>query len=581
MGYRSGRAIREERAWESLQGTLTALSLGAAALAYVSVVAAMSVNYPTARWDLMAGPSALGAGAILTFFWRGSYRARAWMLLSSMFAAAMLVNRTSTLPQPQMLYAFICLVAGLLLGPWAATAVAVLGTGAILGLAGSRAQVESMPWNLAFLWLAAGVMWVAMANITGAIRRSEESEAKAWHYARQANERRGELARAKKTLSDLYDLLQRTNHELAVAREEAEEARQIKAQFAANISHELRTPLNLILGFSEMMYRSPEVYGNVRWTPALSADIHEIYQASRHLSGMIDDILDLSRIESHRLPLRLEPTDMAELIREAASTASGLLRGKDVTMQLAVASELPELVVDRMRIRQVLLNLLNNAIRFTDRGEIKVLAEAKDGEVMVAVSDTGLGIPPEDMKTIFEEFGQARSSITGGRGGAGLGLTICRQFVHLHGGRIEADSTPGEGSTFRFYLPLPQSGRARSRLSYYSPEGWSPPVPENPLGKAVILLGADAGAASTLARNIEGYRTVLMDSCDGLAERVDADHPAGVVLVRDPMLPAPFSPEDILRATGRPDLPLIICEVPVEQAEAVVCRRLGLAAYLV
>ncbi len=569
-----------EHPWESLNGTLTTVALGAVALGYLSLVGVMSVNYRAPRYDLMAGPIILALGGTLSFLPSRPYRPRAWTFLATAFLAAWVVNRVSLEAPAPILYAFVCVLAGILLGPLATTAFAGLGTAALLAHAGAAPSVETA-WYLGTLWLSVGVMWAGMGNIVAAIARSESSEARAWHYARQANARRGELAGAKKALTDLYDLLQRTNRELAIAREEAEEAREIKAQFAANISHELRTPLNLIVGFSEMMYRSPEAYGSTRWSPALRADVYEIYQASLHLSGMIDDILDLSRIQSQRLPLRLEPTDLAEVIEPMVVTARGLLRGKEVDLRVYLEPELPPVVVDRMRIGQVLLNLLNNAIRFTDQGHIEVSAGVCEGEVVVSVADTGVGIPPEDMTTIFEEFGQARTGITGGRGGAGLGLAICKQFVHLHGGRIEAESQVGQGSTFRFRLPLPESGRARSRLSYYAPEGWSPPVPENPLGSTVLVLGPASEAAASLARAIQGYRAIPVDDLSRLPERVEAEHPDGLVLVSDPTQPEPFDPAAILRACRRPDLPLIRCRIPTEDLETVVSRELGVAGYLV
>lgn len=564
---------------DALETTLYVTNLASMATAYVALVVVMTLNYREARWDLVIGPAFLGLSSLVLLMCRGHYRVRGIALMAAMLFSVFLADRSSTLPQIQVLYSSVVLLTGLLLGAIPATAAAAAASLATVG-AGS-VSADYLPWNLGLLWLSCATVWVAMGSILSVVRHSEESEARAWQFARQAGERRGELAAARKALADVYEALQRTNHELAVAREEAEEARQIKAQFAANISHELRTPLNLIIGFSEMMHRSPETYAGVRWTPALRADIYEIYQASRHLSGMIDDILDLSRIESQRLPLRLEPTDMSEIINEMVATARGLLRGKDVSLEVHLDSELPPVVVDRTRIGQVLLNLLNNAVRFTDRGTIAVNASVLEGEIVVAVSDTGVGIAPEDMATIFEEFGQAKGSITGGRGGAGLGLAICKQFVHLHGGRIEAESTVGVGSTFRFRLPLPESGRARSRLSYYAPEGWSPPVPENPLGSAVLVLGRQSQAAASLARAIQGYRAVPVDDLDELPARVEADHPAGLVLVSDPHAPDAFEAEALLCAAGRADIPLIRCRIPTEPPEALVGRKLGVAGYLV
>jgi len=438
--------------------------------------------------------------------------------------------------------------------------------------------LESVLPVIVILWLASLIEWLNAQGFDATLQWAWNSQQRMTRLLEEVRDRRGELGRTLESLTEATRRLQRTTYELAIARQQAEEARHIKAQFAANVSHELRTPLNLIMGFSEMMYRTPEVYGQVKWTPALRADIREIYQSSRHLMGMIDDILDLSRIEAQRLPLRLEPTDIAELIRDALATASGLLRGKPVTLSMNVPQPLPEVIVDRTRIRQVLLNLLNNAIRFTDQGRIEVSALEEDGEIAVAVSDTGVGIPAEEVPALFEEFRQAKGPITSGRGGTGLGLAICKQFVNLHGGRIEAQSVLGEGSTFRFHLPLPESGRAVSRLAFYSPEGWAPRAPESPPDKAAAILGQDLEAIGMMARAIEGYRALPVTTLEELVEAVKTDAPVGVVLLHDPYSQDGFSAEDVWRETGSTDLPVLRCEVAME---TVVTRELAVADYLV
>lgn len=172
-------------------------------------------------------------------------------------------------------------------------------------------------------------------------------------------------------------------------REEALQGQRLKEHLTANISHELRTPLNLILGFSEMMYMSPEVYGDVSWSKPLRRDVTRIYEASRHLSQLVDDVLDLSRVQVERLPLHKEMCDVGQIVREAADTVAGLLRGQAVELAVQVEPSLPLLALDATRIRQVLMNLLANAIRFTDEGEIAVQARQQDDEVLVSVSDTG------------------------------------------------------------------------------------------------------------------------------------------------------------------------------------------------
>ncbi|MGQ9682552.1 MAG: ATP-binding response regulator [Anaerolineae bacterium] len=548
---------RSATPWEALHGSLRVVTAFASIAAYAALMALMVTHSAQPRWDLYAAPLLLLFCSLVLLVSRGSYRLKAVLFVGVAFGCCLAANLASGDPYLSLLYALVCLLGGVLLGPAMAALLAAAGTGALLLTRGTLAGAPLI-WSLVFLWLTAGVCAALLANLFLAIAQAEADVQRAWSEAQEARVRRGELVRAQKALGEMYDMLQRANHELAIARQQADEARQIKTQFAANVSHELRTPLNLIMGFSEIMYQSPEVYGDVRWTPALRADIREIHQASRHLLGMVDDILDLSRIEAQRLPLRLERTDLLALIRETVASSQGLLRGKDVALQVDLPQTLPEVLIDRTRIRQVLLNLLNNAIRFTDSGSVQVSAQTGDKQVTVTVTDTGVGIPARELQAIFDEFHQAQGSLAESRGGAGLGLAICKQFVRLHGGEISAESQVGKGSAFRFSLPVAESASAPAELFYYAPEGWTPPVPENPLGKTAIVLGHDPSSCAAIARVLSGYRVLPSTSLQGLAERVSAEHPAGIVVVESAD-GSRLRPEEVWQAAGRSDLPVLTC----------------------
>jgi signal transduction histidine kinase/CheY-like chemotaxis protein len=432
---------------------------------------------------------------------------------------------------------------------------------------------------LALMWAAAVIQWALTQGLYTALLWASRSQQQAAELLSAVRERRGELRRTLDSLTEATRRLERTRYELAVARQQAEEARHVKSQFAANISHELRTPINLIMGFSEMMYRTPEVYGDVRWTPALRADIREIHTSARHLLGMVNDILDLARVEADRLPLRLEETRMRMVVLEAVETLQGMVRDRPVRLVTNVAPDLPTVLVDRARIRQVLINLINNAIRFTDQGSITVHAEAAGNEMVVSVTDTGVGIPADQLDVIFEQFGQAKGPITSGRGGVGLGLAICQQFVRLHGGQITAESVEGQGSVFRFTLPMVGAEQAgASRLAYYAPEDWSPTVPENPMGKTALLLTPREGAGVELARNIQGYRTLPVSELAQLEALIESEHPAGIVVVEEPFADKALAPEAVWQAAGRGDLPLLRCELP---SNALAPEAHQIAAHLV
>jgi GAF domain-containing protein len=223
-----------------------------------------------------------------------------------------------------------------------------------------------------------------------------------------------------------------------------------KSQFLANMSHELRTPLNAILGYTELIQDG--IYGD---TPAKISEVLErVNQSGRHLLGLINAVLDLSKIEAGQLTLALADYSMADVVQLAVSSVESLAAEKNLTLRVEVAPDLPVGRGDERRISQVLLNLVGNAIKFTDVGEVRVSAAASDGQLVVSVKDTGPGIAPAEQERIFEEFQQVDASSTRAKGGTGLGLAIAQHIVELHGGRIRVDSTPGAGSTFTFSLPL-------------------------------------------------------------------------------------------------------------------------------
>jgi signal transduction histidine kinase len=262
---------------------------------------------------------------------------------------------------------------------------------------------------------------------------------------------------------DEVSVLQNVAYQIAIAlenarayaleREAAQRLRELdrsKRRFLANMSHELRTPLTNIIGFARLLLKG--IDGPL--TEQQRQDLEIIYHNSQHLLGLINDLLDLSQIEAGLMELQFREVDLAELIRSVMSTASALVRGKKVVLREEIASDLPMVRADPARIRQVLLRLMANAAKYTDQGSITVRAWASDGQVMVSVSDTGVGIPPEDLKRIFERFEQGGTDNGRRANGAGLGLSLSKEFVEMHGGRIWVESEVGKGSTFTFSLPL-------------------------------------------------------------------------------------------------------------------------------
>ena len=238
--------------------------------------------------------------------------------------------------------------------------------------------------------------------------------------------------------------------EIEAKSRELEVASRHKSQFLANMSHELRTPLNAILGYTELILDG--IYGEA---PEKIRDVMErVDKSGRHLLGLINDVLDLSKIEAGQLTLALNDYSMKEVVQTVMTAVEALAAEKKLALKVAVPPDLPPGKGDERRITQILLNLVGNAIKFTEVGEVRIEAIARDGEFVVSVSDTGPGIAPADQQKIFEEFQQADSSTTRKKGGTGLGLSIAKRIIELHGGRIWVESSPGKGSTFSFTLPV-------------------------------------------------------------------------------------------------------------------------------
>jgi len=231
---------------------------------------------------------------------------------------------------------------------------------------------------------------------------------------------------------------------------ELEVASKHKSQFLANMSHELRTPLNAILGYAELMLDN--IYGEP--SEKMRAVLTRLQANGRHLLGLINDVLDLSKIEAGQLTLSLDDYSLSDVVHGVVSAVEPLAAEKRLAFKAEVAPDLPRGRGDGRRLSQVLLNLVGNAIKFTDEGEVVIRASVTNGGFAVAVCDTGPGVSMADQAKIFEEFQQADSSITKKKGGTGLGLSIAKRIIEMHGGRIWVESEPDKGSKFHFTVPV-------------------------------------------------------------------------------------------------------------------------------
>ena len=257
----------------------------------------------------------------------------------------------------------------------------------------------------------------------------------------------GRLAGAVFSFRDISERL-KMQQELVAARDAAERASTSKSQFLANMSHERRTPLNAIIGYSEMLQEEARDGGNEEMLP----DLRKIHTAGENLLGMLTDVLDIAKIEAGRMQMTLEPVEVATLLSEIEHTMAPLCREKSNRFSISPAGA-ASLVTDPSKVRRILLNLLSNANKFTEGGEIALSAEGANGGVTFSVRDTGIGITAEQMDRIFGTFTQGDGTTTRKHGGTGLGLAISRRLAEMLHGSIDVQSTPGTGSTFTLRLP--------------------------------------------------------------------------------------------------------------------------------
>ncbi len=268
---------------------------------------------------------------------------------------------------------------------------------------------------------------------------------------RQSHERvEGLYAQVSRHAENLAAKVKERTSELEETNRELENASRHKSEFLANMSHELRTPLNAIIGYTELI--EDKIYGEV--SEKIGDVIERVEQNGRHLLLLINDILDLSKIEAGQLTLSLDDYSMDDVVHTVITGVEPLAVEKNLALTTSLGDHLPVARGDEQRITQALMNLVGNAIKFTDAGEVKVQVETSNGSFLVSVSDTGVGIAKADQEKIFEEFQQADGSDTRRQGGTGLGLAITRRMIEMHGGRIWVESNLGEGSTFWLSFPV-------------------------------------------------------------------------------------------------------------------------------
>ena len=480
---------------------------------------------------------------------------------------------------PPAAFFFVATVcaAGALLGPVAAVGFGIACTGVIAGAA-LDPRVALLPGTAlaaaVLVWFGVILTWASTYPVYTALSWAWTSYVDALRRTDELRDRQGELNQALASLNETCLRLEVVNQELARARAAAEEARQLKTEFAANISHELRTPLNLIIGFSEILMATPGGH-NPGLTPEARADVDVIHRNARHLSNLIDDVLDLSQVDAGRMGLTKERACLSTIAGEAINAVNRLYEVRGLVLTNLISEDLPTVYVDRTRIRQVLINLLANAARFTATGGASVTGEVIEGSIAVHVVDTGVGIAPEDIPKVFEEFRQLDGTTRRQHDGSGLGLAICQRFVELHGGSIWAESEPGRGTTFSFTLPLIDNIAASTLRPEWDTWVRIAPAAEEPT-KAVVLVNQDPRVERLFQRYLEGYR-ILPAADEAEALRLFTQTPVhGVLLATTPGTPLTDRIQKLREAPR--NVPVIVCSLP---SSASMGSSIGVTDYLV
>ncbi len=424
------------------------------------------------------------------------------------------------------LFSLLSLAASVLTGRLTAFLVTICSSAYMVATQASTSMTTGPYLPLLMTWLVLLTSLIAFHSLNEALDMAWSYQNYAVKQMFDAREHRGNLMQTTKVLNEVRQDLERANTQLVHAHKAAEEARRLKAQFAANVSHELRTPINLIVGFAETIVISPTSYGTPL-PPAYWADMNTIYRSAKHLQSLINDVLDVSQIEAGKMAIVKEEIDPQQVIGEAATLARDLIESKGLTFSVVLPEMLPTMYLDRTRIRQVLINLLSNAARFTDSGMITLSASVGKSELRISVTDTGIGIPKHQLSRVFEEFHQVEGSLSRRQGGSGLGLTLSKQFVELHGGRIwaESEGLAGRGSTFNLTVPFIDVMQRPSASVPF------PPLDED--ARYFVVLDEDPAILQLFERYTAKHRAVGVQNADEALRLVEMIHPAALVLDED------------------------------------------------
>jgi signal transduction histidine kinase len=509
-----------------------------------------------------------------------SFGATAAILVTATLAGVILAVAWGGMPAAVCLLAVPAGLATVLMGAgWGAGLGALftaglyadaLAGGGFFSLLGAAPADELRAVAAVAVWAPVGLLWVVLRPLLMAVEWAWSHFEQSQAALGQARDTQVQLKQALEDLSSANVQLTRLNQLAQGLRGAAEAARRAKEAFVANVSHELRTPLNMIIGYSRMIVQNPHVYGERAIPPALLADLAVILRNSQHLASLVDDVLDLSQIEAGEMALSKEQADLVEILDSAVTIVRPLFESKRLYLETKLEQALPAVHVDRTRIREVLLNLLSNAGRFTERGGVTVRVARTGAHVRFSVADTGPGIAAEDMSKLFRPFQQLDDSLSRRHAGTGLGLTLSKRFVELHGGRMWLESNAGQGSTFYFTLPLDETPVAAGGPMRWLKADWSMVArtrrslaPAADVRPRFVVLDEAGTLCRLVTRYLDGFEITPAPDLAAAVKNL-AETPAQALLVTDPgTLPWPSRPERLPAVASVPDgTPVILCTIP-------------------
>jgi signal transduction histidine kinase/CheY-like chemotaxis protein len=464
-------------------------------------------------------------------------------------------------------FAFICLFASMLL-PTTMVVVLALICNVLVIIIGKNAGTGILFSSVFLIWFVVLATFVTFRNLVEALQM-------AWNYQRyaiaqmyEAREHRAELMKLTKALQEARAELGLANIQLRHAYSAAEEARRLKALFAANVSHEFRTPINLIVGFSEMIVSAPHAYEEPL-PRAYYSDLQTVHECAKHLQCLISDVLDIAQVEAGYMAVVKEHCNPRQTILEAANLVRDLIEGAGLTFNVTMPDDLPLLWIDRTRIRQILLNLLSNAVRFTSRGSISLQVSSDTQHLTIAIKDTGIGIRAEDIPHVFDEFYQAGTLDYRHSEGSGLGLTLSKQFVGLHGGSLSVESSgiPGVGSIFTVRLPLENNVLSRTFIPHSKQSGDD--------NTCFVVMTDDPAVIRLFERYTVSHHVVGAQTIEEVLHLCQTVHPSAIVVGSE------HDEARLLEITHNTDynhIPVILCPMPSGKREI---QIYGAADYLV